>query len=478
MSNFHHAVDLHINKGLLDVAIPFYRAAMKDTPYNPVIHTNLGALYQKQGNLMGALSEYEQAINIDPKHALAWQNLGALYKALHRLPEALGAAKKAAELRPHAYRTQANYGDLLVDSGQYQEAIQVLSEAVLINPLYAPAHNSLGRAFWGLNRFERAEVSLRHAIQLQPDFAHAHQNLGMLLLSLDRYPEGWREYDWRFIVHQTTIVDRPLWEGQPLKGALLVTAEQGVGDELWQLTMAADLLSVVQDVYWEVDKRLHQLVKRAEPRLRLIERKVSSEIEVPDDIVAQIPAGSLGHILRQDRGNFPHPVQRVIAPDANLVSNWMMSIKGSLRRRIGFAWASTSAAWGPSKSIPPVDLAGFLMKPFQFVNLQFGPDRRIFGDLLETPEIDAMNNLDSIAAIIANCDSVVTVSNTVAHIASAMGKPTYVLLASGGSRLWYWGAEGEYTPWYMNTRIIRQQPGETWNSVIWRLERRLGQRPY
>ena len=68
------------------------------------------------------------------------------------------------------------------------------------------------------------------------------------------------------------------------------------------------------------------------------------------------------------------------------------------------------------------------------------------------------------AAIIANCDLVITSDTYVAHLAGGMGKTTWLLLHKVPD--WRWGLEGEKTPWYKSVRMFRQHRDGDWHGVI------------
>ena len=62
---------------------------------------------------------------------------------------------------------------------------------------------------------------------------------------------------------------------------------------------------------------------------------------------------------------------------------------------------------------------------------------------------------------------VLTVSNTTAHIAGALGKPTFVMLSKGEGRLWYWAnRQGRRSMWYPATDIFEQAEHGVWDGVI------------
>jgi ADP-heptose:LPS heptosyltransferase len=72
-----------------------------------------------------------------------------------------------------------------------------------------------------------------------------------------------------------------------------------------------------------------------------------------------------------------------------------------------------------------------------------------------------------LAALIEACDAVVTISNTTAHIAGALGKPVWVLIPyHGHGQLWYWSKDRKDNLWYPEARICRQQKGQPWADLI------------
>jgi len=84
------------------------------------------------------------------------------------------------------------------------------------------------------------------------------------------------------------------------------------------------------------------------------------------------------------------------------------------------------------KSARLQDFEGLLRNPdFRFVDLQYGEtsaDRSSVAvdcgvQVLHLDDIDNTNDIDGLAALISACDAVITVSNTTAHLAGALGRP-------------------------------------------------------
>ena len=108
------------------------------------------------------------------------------------------------------------------------------------------------------------------------------------------------------------------------------------------------------------------------------------------------------------------------------------------------------------------------------VDLQYGDtskERQSFYkkygiNLIKIKEIDNYDDIEGLAALIDACDFVVTVSNTTAHIAGAIGKKTYLMLPKGKGKLWYWSKDNDQSLWYKSIKIMEQKEIGQWNEVI------------
>ncbi len=78
------------------------------------------------------------------------------------------------------------------------------------------------------------------------------------------------------------------------------------------------------------------------------------------------------------------------------------------------------------------------------------------------------------AALVASADLIITVDTMIAHLAGAMGKPTWLLLKADPD--WRWSPRATGSPWYPSMRLYTQeQPGD-WETVLARVERDLAAR--
>ncbi len=60
----------------------------------------------------------------------------------------------------------------------------------------------------------------------------------------------------------------------------------------------------------------------------------------------------------------------------------------------------------------------------------------------------------------------ITVDTSVAHVAAAMGKPVWILLAYAPD--WRWMVDREDSPWYPTMRLFRQSKRDDWDDAIQR----------
>ena len=111
-----------------------------------------------------------------------------------------------------------------------------------------------------------------------------------------------------------------------------------------------------------------------------------------------------------------------------------------------------------------------------FINLQYGDTvdelEKLRANNIHINEIDGIDlfeDVDGALSIIQACDIIITVSNTTAHLAGALGKKTYLLLSKGRGKFWYWHQSKNKNIWYPSVQIIEQDSPGDWNSAVQKL---------
>ena len=466
--------------GNLVVAEAKFRAALDLAPDDVDSRINLGDILQAGGRLDGAMEQYQLAIVANPTRARAHYNLGVLLKSIGRQEDAAVCYGKAIEAEPRLYQAWSNLGEIKHDQGAWQDADALYRRALDINADDPETLNNYAVLLRDRGRFDAAVEMFERALVAAPGAAEIHRNKAMLHLLQGDYGRGWQEYEWRWHCRDMAGLRRPfhwpIWDGAApgSAGALLVWGEQGLGDEILYASMAPNLSRIGCGIVWEADPRLVTLFARSFSHVRVIPRTSPPSIEISESIVAQIPSASLGRFYRLAADCFPRRTG-YLRPDAIRTASLRARLASASRKVVvGISWESRNAVIGAHKSIPLERWMGVLSVPdVVLVDLQYGDTsmaRAAAADngrsLIHLDDIDLTADLDAVAALIAACDVVVTVSNTVAHLASALGVPTLVLVPASAGRLWYWGSDGARSPWYDSTRIIRPIPGSDLQSTL------------
>jgi tetratricopeptide (TPR) repeat protein len=467
--------------GRLPEAEALYRQAMAMNPNVALLYSNLGVVMYAQGGVAESIPFYQKAIALDPTLSLAHNNLGVALSALGRLEEALAAFSKTIALVPDDPEPTNNYGDVLVKMSRFAEAAAVLERALRLRPNYVEAYTNLGTAYWGLGRLDDAVACFRRAIAIAPDTAMAHKNLGIVMLLTNNFAEGWREYEWRNAADKILPRNYPFpeWQGQPLPAGkkLLVWAEQGVGDEILQAGMIGDLLERGFELIYEVDPRMVALMRRSFPAAQVVARAFPHPPETLVPAVgAHISAASMGRHLRLKIEDFHKDRHSYLLADRDRSAALRARLNlAPGEKLVGLSWVSTNLNFGRSKSISLAQWAPILKTPgVKFVDLQYGDTAaeraavaaELGVEVIHVDGLDLRDDLDGFAALTAACDLVITVSNSTAHFAGALGVPVWIFVSAGVGKFWYWGLTAPTVPWYPSATLIRQNAAQDWTPSL------------
>jgi hypothetical protein len=76
------------------------------------------------------------------------------------------------------------------------------------------------------------------------------------------------------------------------------------------------------------------------------------------------------------------------------------------------------------------------------------------------------------AAAVEGVDLLIAVDSPAAHLAGALGRPAWLLLAQPTS--WYWFRDRDDSPWYPTLKLLRQPKPGAWEKVVNQVVARLG----
>ena len=335
-----------------------------------------------------------------------------------------------------------------------------------LDPQSAHVNFCLACTYDLLGQDDKAEELFERAYKFNPNLPELERGMSGFYLSRERFTEGAKHFYKRLSEKHGRPRTKPTWDGED--GRVLVTAEQGIGDQILFLTA-----ELPENCIIESDARLCPLVGRfllkqtlAVPGLGTLSTPLTT---TPFDY--QISAGEL--FLR----NYLKPKRQWLSgimAEAKIMRETYK--KASLGKPvIGLSWNSANTFMGQEKSIPLIDFYQIMKIPGPlWLNVQYDGRHQEVAEFntatkllfVSDPEVDHVNNFESGLKQIAACDFIITVSNTVAHMAGAIGVPVALLCPRAQGRLWYWFQGREDSPIYPSMRIFRQDKDFSWDSAI------------
>jgi hypothetical protein len=341
-----------------------------------------------------------------------------------------------------------------------EEAITLLRRATALRPALAELQFNLATSLRTLGDLDGAIQHYRYALALRPHDTRMHVGLAVTLMQAGQWAEGLAGYEHRptrrkFLksIAQGRV---PLWQGEPLDGRrILLVTEQGAGDVVQFIRYAGLLARQGGEVHVVCPPALVPLVAGADgvavaaatpnARVDFVEQVMSLPYRLgtrPDSIPARVP------YLHAD------------AVPARAV--------GGSRPRVGIAWSGDPRHPRDLWRSSPLDAwMPLLHNPrFEFFSLQAGPRAR---DLQQAGSaiVDlaaGFKDFADTAAAVSGLDLVISVDTAICHIAGALGRPVWTLLAADPD--WRWLRQGEHTAWYPTMRLFRQRRLGDWIGVL------------
>jgi tetratricopeptide (TPR) repeat protein len=457
-------------------AVSCYQRAIKLNPEYAEAHNNLGNVFQELGRNKEAVSCYQRAIKLNPEYAEAHYNLGFVYQELGRNKEAVSCYQRAIKLNPEYAEAHYNLGTAYQELGKYQKAMSVYQKAIQIDFKYIKAHNNLGLVYQELGKYQEAVSCYQRAIKLNPEYAEALNNIGRVQLAIGDFENGWIGHEFRNngikeVYELLGIKDKKIWNGKKFDGTLVVHGEQGIGDEILYSSMFPDLVNYHDNLIITTDSRLIPIMQRSFPKVNFINR-YNNNLSNKNNSSTHILAGSLGRIFRNSLTDFKKDKQQWLVPSPKKCDNFKKSLSNLNKYKVGISWRS-SGLKSSERSISLTQFASIFPKHnFEIINLEYGDihfeknmlEKKKKRKLIYFDDLDYKNDLEGLAALIKNCDLVVSVANATAHLSGAIGMQTLVMVPAEPQ--WYWYSENKESIWYPNTQLFRKKIKEEWADVL------------
>jgi len=467
------------DQGKYSQAVDEYLKASQLGPGCAEIHYNLGNALQLLGRHEEAAENYRLGLGLKPDYAQAYNNLGISLKEQGLYDEAVQSCEQAIRLEPDCSQFYSNLASILQHQGRAADAVANCERAISLEPDNTEAYFNLASVLRDCGRLDEAVQKNSRAIQLRPDYAEAHWNQAITYLLKGDFKEGWREFQWRRKTDWHTNAyphkhRKPRWKGGRFTGKkLLVHCEQGLGDCIQFIRYLPMVKSLGGSVIFEAWKSLHGLLKDFRAIDELVELSFEKGTEAHFD--AHVSVMDLPGIFKTDERRIPRSVPYLLADPAK-AEYWRKTLTGP-DFKVGIVWAGSARhandrnrsckleTFAPVSKIKGVKLYG----------LQKGEPAREVGQSAHEIEIENLGehlvDFTDTAAVIQNMDLIISVDTATLHLAGAMGRPVWALLALAPD--WRWMLDRRDSPWYPTMRLFRQKEWGNWDSVLEQCEKEL-----
>ena len=407
--------------GMSRPAEEFYRRVLALEPERLEALVNLANLLRAQGQFAAAVALLQPALARNPEAPELWLTLGSAYREMGDDERAGAHYRQALQRRPDYAAALGNLADLAADDGETEEAL----------------------ALYG------------HALKAAPDNAQALLNRAVILLLTGDLKQGWRDYAARLkLPGKVPVPDHglPRWNGGALKRTrLLVTAEQGVGDQIMFASMIPDLAARAAveggSIILECEPRLAALFARSFPAIAVHPWDIETRegviharygwLKAAGGANAAIELGTLARYLRKSIDDFP-PTVSYLSADVSEAARWRSVFATAPHPLVGICWRSGSVGGHRAVQYAPLKAwAAFIRTlPGSVVCAQYDArDEEIAAlksmsgrDILVPSGIDQKNELDRTAAMVSTLDAMASAPTAVSWLAAASGVVTCKIL--------------------------------------------------
>ena len=400
------------------------------------------------------------------------------------------ALKTSLFLDPTVADVWCNLGLAYYGLDLFDQAERCFRFSLSMDKSHAQSHINLGNTLISVFRPDEAVALLERGLELDPSSNNSLWNLALAYLLLGRFDPGWKYYEARFkackefeqLVPPTTGSQVKTFDQLPKAGdpELIVWSEQGLGDSIQfvrylHLLRAADIpfLFVARDSLFSL---LSQWTGLSNHIIR------PKDLSDATDHRPHVPLMSLPMVFKSDHHTIPASVPYLTSSES--IPERLRIIQPAGGLSVGLVWASNpdNKAMYRNKSIPLERLMSCLTSPLklnliELHCLQFGAD----GDQLNpwshmdgiTDWKNRLGDFSDTAHVVKQLDLVICVDTAVAHLAGALNRPTWLLLAYNADFRWL--RDRNDSPWYPSMRLFRQTARNDWSSVVEQLNKALNE---
>ncbi len=456
-----------------DEAILSFDQALKVKPDYREAANASGLLYLAANRYEEALARFTTSAELDPGDAGAFNFMSCCQWPMRRHDDALANARKAHALAPRNPEITKNVGLLLQRFDRQEEALPWFDKALALRADFPSALDDRATTLFALRRIDEAFASIERAVTLAPETPDHRWNRALLQLLVGNFDQGWQGREWGRQSTTVSFVDRkfaqPHWFGEePIAGkTILLHSDEGLGDTIQYSRYAAMVAKLGARVILEVEAPLQALLTGLEG----VSLCLPKNAELPD-FDLHCPIGGLPLAFRTRLETIPASASYLPPlPEARLAA-WRERLGAHDRLRVGLVWSGNPLHTNDrNRSTSLRQMSVIFDDRARFYSLQKDPhpeDKATLqqrGDVVDLTE--HLTDFVETAALISQLDLVITVDTSVAHLAAALGRPTWILLPRTPDYRWL--LDRDDSPWYPSVRLFRQDERRSYGITLARV---------
>ncbi|MBT3813240.1 MAG: hypothetical protein HOE45_00480 [Gammaproteobacteria bacterium] len=408
-------------------------------------------------------------------HNIHFDNASNIFKKVYELVQ----QKKIASAISYLNLIIDNYPDVAATAYHYKgyiyfekikdfpSARKNYSKAIEFNLSYCEAYISRAVLYRYDLDLDKALADISIALQFQPDNATALFNKAIILLSMGQYELGWELFESRLKLYPRltpSFLIGQRWNGmgEVSDKTLMIYTGHALGTSIQFFRYLPIVLKIFRKVILYLPPQLN-IIAQSFGQVQII--NTTPKKQQFDYFCSLL---SLPHLLKNSIQTIPN-----ILPYINLSQTYLLKWQEFLdtpkRKRIGIAWRGERQQMNDKNSSMPLMAMHPLMKldaDIYLLNKDISEEDYTllhpFENIKDYTELFA--SLEDTAALMHQLDYIVTVDNTIAHLAGALNLNVLILLPYNADFRWL--QTGTDSTWYPCAQLFRQIRRSDWEKPI------------
>ncbi len=477
----HSIATIYFFNSQYNEAITYFEKILSCKGHEDVAYYGVGLCNQRMNNYDKAVKYYDKTLEINPEYQDAMNNAGLIYFENKKFDKADQYYQRSMKTNNKHFHTLINLGALRTQEDNYSEAMQLFDVAMdyakAANNKVAVAiiYGNIGYCHLRARDLNECIANCNIAISYDDENVLAHYNKGEALLTLGEFEEGWKEYTWR--IKRKDFGNRkffkPLKKDTDIKNKrIYVYGEQGLGDSIQFFRYLKLLKDKGAYVIFECSPKLFNIFRSTNCIDEFIEKQNTPQPLVEYDY--DMPLLDLP-LLFMDEAINTKLSSPYIFPNKERVDYWADYIQSD-KFKIGIVWQGNKQHPNDNNRSIKLSQLEFLfdIDSIQVYSIQMGDSENQI-DKYKSKVIDLNDfqrkGFEDDIAIMQHLDLIITVDTSIAHLAGALGKETWVPLAFNAD--WRWLENRTDSPWYPSLKLYRQKKIKEWKPVFEQMKKDL-----